>query len=110
MSVLTLSDETRRARKDYRCALCDARIQRGDYHRAQSNVFEDRVYTWRDCRHCHSDGVIHWVDVWVGGADDGVNFEDASEWARDAAVWSKSGAERRAARSWLARFCGGEGE
>lgn len=110
MSVLVLSDQMRRARKAYRCGLCNLPIRPGDHHRAQSSVYDGRAYTWRDCIHCDRDGVLGWVDDWSGGLDEGVSFDSAVDWAPEALLWSKYAAERRAARAWLARCCGGEGE
>ena len=91
----------------------------------ENNVFDGRIYTWRDCLPCDRDGVIHYVDAWTGGYyDEGVTEESAQEWAEDTAwfwPWREStrrqperrrisADERRAARGWLARAAGGEGE
>lgn len=107
----TLRETDRRAGKAHRCGLCLGVIHRGDWHHVQTNVYDGRVYDWRTCRHCLRDHVITYVWDWSGGYyDEGVDYESAMEWAPDAAQWSKDGAERWAARSFLARCSDGEGE
>ena len=122
--VQTLDQGRRTARKHYRCGLCVAVIKPGDLYAYQTNIFDGRIYTWRDCLPCDRDGVIHYVDAWTGGYDEGVTAESAQEWAEDAAwfwPWREStrrrpehrrisADERRAARGWMARAAGGEGE
>ncbi len=110
MSVQVLSDKRRRARKTYRCGMCDSLIRVGDTYRAASCVYDDRVYDWRDCLPCDSTGVLSYVSDWAGHPDEGVAVDSACEWAEEVLQWSRRGGERRAARAWLARVCGGEGE
>ena len=118
MSVLVLESGRRRARKAYRCQLCDARIRPGDTYAYQNSVYDNRVYTWRDCLHCDRDRVVDYVDNWID-PDDGVTFESAYEWATEAMSWPyvyrysgrhipMKAAEHEAARNWLARAEGAE--
>lgn len=123
--VQQLDAGRRTARKTYRCGLCTSLINPGDLYAFQVNVFDGHIYTWRDCLSCDRDGVIHYVEAWTGGYyDEGITEVDAEEWAQDAAwFWPRreptrrnpspgpiSADERRAARAWLARAAGGEGE
>jgi hypothetical protein len=116
--VTTIDSGQRNARKDYRCGLCGTRIHRGDRHAFQTNVYDGRVYTWRDCLACDRDGVLSFVSDWDGGwSDEGVDYEKAVEWADQAVAWPRNWltwgrsihpAERLAARNWLARAAGDE--
>lgn len=116
--VTTLESGTRVARKAYRCGLCNAAIRPGGNYAFQTNVFDGRIYTWRDCLTCHRDGVIGYVNDWDGGwSDEGIDYEKAAEWAEQAVEWPRhwhrhgltiGGAERTAARNWLARAAGDE--
>lgn len=117
--VTTLDQGIRRARKAWRCGLCNARINPGDQHAYQVNVYDGHIYTWRDCLGCDRDGILNYVHDWTGGYhDEGVDYEAAIEWAEEAANWPRywlygrqiGGHERLAARNWLARAAGGEGE
>lgn len=111
VSVMTISASTRVARKHYRCAMCDLSIRPGDAHYASNNVYDGRIYTWRECVWCHQDGVCDEVWSWAGGFhDEGVNYEDAQEWAPESVRWSTNAITRAAARRWFARAAGGEGE
>lgn len=126
MMVTTLDESDRRARKVYYCGMCGRTINPGDLHHTQTNVYDGRVYTWRDCLPCHQDEVIHYVHDWTGGYhDEGVDFEQAAEWAQETVAWPRrwwgprgakdrvvvtSADEQGAARRWLARAAGGEGE
>lgn len=122
--VETLRDSRVRARKEYRCGMCNVVIRPGDLHRASVNKHDGDLYTWRECLACERDQVCLLVHDWTGGYyDEGVGWEEAYEWAEETAVgWptyyrlhplpSKpiSATERAAARAWLARAAGGEGE
>lgn len=110
MMVQQISEATRRARKPHQCGMCNATIQPGDHHHVSTNIFDGRVYDWRTCQPCERDGIVSWVYDWMSWPDEGVTYEHAAEWAPDEATWSKSGAERWAARNWLARNNDGEGE
>lgn len=111
--VTTLQHGTRRARKAYRCGMCFARIRPGDLYAFQSNIYDDRAYTWRECLACDRDNVCTYVHDFTGGYhDEGVDFEAAVEWAEDAVGWPRywmrpgrpiTTTERVAARNWLAR-------
>lgn len=109
--VTTLDYGTRTARKTYRCGLCDLAIKPGDTYAYQSNVYDDRAYTFRECIWCDRDGVLGYVLDYVGCSDEGVDYEAANEWANEAVGWPRywlygrtiAGAERTAARNWLAR-------
>lgn len=116
MSVQNLSHGIRKARKHYRCAMCNALIRPGERHNVQTNVFDGHIYDWRDCLPCQRDLVVTYVHDWTG-RDEGVDYEAAMEWAEDAATWGRdwngrprSLHEVRAGRAWLARAVGGEGE
>ena len=118
--LTTLSDETRRARRAWRCELCFTRIAAGDFYHAQSNVYDGRVYTFRTCLACERDGVCAYASQVAD--DDGATYEEAEEWATDAAgwkpvVWGRTGPfaihgpfairseQQQAARNYLARRC-----
>lgn len=112
MSVTTLSEGVRKARKVYRCGLCATRINPGDWHHFQSNVDSDSAYTWRECLACHRDDV-GWFIVGWSDPDWGADYETAYEWAADMTYWprrhTRSGlsptkqAEYWAAVNWLHR-------
>lgn len=121
--VQQLKEVTRRARKQHRCGMCSAAINPSDLHRVSTNLYDGRVYDWRECLPCDRDVVVNLVHDWTGGYhDEGVGFEQACEWAEEAVEWPLtwdprpshcrviSGSERLAARNWLARAAGGEGE
>lgn len=113
--VTTLSTGTRKARRAYRCGLCNIAIKPGDRYSFQVNVYDGRIYTWRDCLACDRDGIVNYVSDWDGGwADEGIDYEKAVEWAEQAVEWPKHwlcynrpilAVERFAARNWLARAC-----
>lgn len=114
MSVVVLNQGTRRASKSYRCELCGARIHPKDHYAFQSNVFDDRAYTWRECLACDRDKVCVYVTNYCD-PDEGATFDAAYEWAEDAMGWPFIGwrtqrrmlaGERMAARNWLARAAG----
>lgn len=113
----------RRARKVYRCGMCTVRIGVSDLHQVDTYVFDGRVYNWRTCLACESDGITNAVSSWAGHPDEGVAAEAAIDWADELMGWKSYGyttrqwssrpakaPERFAARSWLARAAGGEGE
>lgn len=118
----TLRDETRRARKPRHCGMCSASIRPGDLYRVTTMIHDGDLYDWRECLPCYRDGICNIVHDWTGGYyDEGVGYEQAAEWAEEAMEWPKRWsrlipnrrigvAERFAARSWLARAAGGEGE
>ncbi|KAB2809294.1 hypothetical protein F9L07_19840 [Pimelobacter simplex] len=118
MSVLTLDSGQRVARKVHRCGMCGATIKPGDRHAFENNVYDGQAYTWRTCLPCQRDRVSTYVWDWTGGwADEGVDYEQAVEWAEEAVEWPKhwlrdgraiTTCERVAARNWLARATGGE--
>lgn len=106
-----LDSGTRRARKAYRCELCSARISPGDHYAYQSNVYDDRAYTWRNCLPCERDNVTRYVIDYCD-PDEGAHYEAAYDWANDAMFWPLVGwrdrrrmkaGERMAARNWMAR-------
>lgn len=111
--VTMLDHGTRKARKTYRCGLCLAPIEPGDLHAFQSNLYDGRVYTWRDCLACERDGILNFVQDWDGGwSDEGIDYEKASQWADEASVFRRywlydrpmHPAERLAARNFCARM------
>lgn len=109
--VQQLGHTERAARKPYRCGMCSARIGVGVRHSVWTNVYDGRAYDWRECLPCDHDGIVNLVYDWSGGYwDEGVNYHQACEWADDMLWRSKHPAERGAARRWLARAAGGEGE
>ena len=121
--IQTLREATRTARKAHYCGMCWRIIKVGDLHRVSTNVYDGRVYDWRECLPCHRDGVCALVHTWWGQPDEGVDVESARDWAEEVAVgwpyregwrgqWTKrvTATERAAARAWLARVAGGEGE
>ena len=117
--ITTLRDGVRVARKSYWCGMCARPIAVGRTHYVQVNVYNDRAYDWRECLPCHEDHVGTYVSDWAGWDDCGVGCEQAAEWADEAVTWPRHWlrpgrsihpAERAAARAWLARAAGGEGE
>ena len=117
--VTTLAETDRVARKSYFCGMCARGIRVGETHHTKTNLYDGRVYTWRECLWCHRDHIINYVHDWSGGCDEGVDYEQAVEWAQEAVGWPRHWivygrdihpAERAAARAWLARAAGGEGE
>lgn len=118
--VTTLRASTRKARKPYCCGMCATPIKVGERHHVYTNLYDGRVYDWRECVGCVRDSIVNYVHDWSGGHhDEGVCFEQASEWAEEAVGWPKHWIrynrpirvdERLAARNWLARTAGGEGE
>lgn len=118
----TLRETTRRARKPHYCGMCSTKIRPGDTYRVTTMIHDGDLYDWRECLPCDRDGIGNLVRDWTGGYyDEGVGYEQASEWAEEAMEWPKRWsrlvpnrrigvAERFAARSWLARAAGGEGE
>lgn len=116
--VTTLDHGTRRARKSYRCGMCLATIRPSDRYAFQINVYDGRVYTWRDCLACERDSICNYVHDWTGGYhDEGVDWESAIEWAQEAVAWPRHWlahgrtihpVERLAARNFLARATGEE--
>lgn len=121
--VTQFRETTRRAAKTYRCGMCAATIGRGDFHRVSVNLYDGRVYNWRECLACDRDSICNYAHDWSGGYhDEGVNYDVAQEWADETVGWPTrlvyrsrdmlrfptSGAEQRAARNWLARAAGDE--
>jgi hypothetical protein len=78
-----ISERTRTARKPHRCSTCLGPIKPGDVYRVSTNVYDDRMYDWKECEACRSDCVIAEVYNWAGQPDEGVTYEDAHEWATD---------------------------
>lgn len=123
MTVMTIRATTRTARKIHHCGMCSRVIKVGDRHHVATNVYDDRIYDWRECIWCHRDGICGLVHAWWGHPDEGVGYDCARDWAEEVAVgwpwWENwrgqrtrrvSATERAAARAWLARVAGGEGE
>lgn len=116
--MITLDSGTRNARKTYRCGLCNAAIRPGVRYSFQTNVYDGRIYTWRDCLACDRDLIANYVSDWDGGwSDEGVDYEKAIEWAEDALLWPRHWhrygrtihpTERLAARNFCARATGFE--
>lgn len=115
--VTTLDWGSRKARKAYRCGMCLADISAGDFYAFSVNIYDGRIYTWRECLPCDRDNVVTYVHDWSGGYhDEGVDYESAIEWAEDAVGWPRNWhafgrpihpAERQAARDFLARAAAG---
>lgn len=118
--VTQLHEGTRTARKVHRCGMCSQTIKVGERHHVSTNVWDGRVYDWRECAGCARDSICSYVHDWSGCYyEEGVGYEQAAEWADEAVGWPghwlRYGrgihpAERVAARNWLARAAGGEGE
>ena len=122
MSFTQLASTDRRARKPYHCGMCAARIEKGDLHHVSTTLWDGRVHDWRECIHCDRDGIVDYVHSWTGGYYyEGGGYDQAAEWAEVVVQWPKrwssrvpsppiSASQRMAARRWLARAAGGEGE
>ena len=115
----TIAEAFRVTRKPRRCQMCARRIHVGTRRHVQTNVYDGRVYDFTACVPCTRDNVILFVWDYVARSDEGVDYETAAEWASDAVTWPRHWlaydraihpAERLAARAWLARAAGGEGE
>lgn len=79
-----LREAARVARKAHACSLCVGVIAVGDKHHVSTNVWDGRVYDWRTCIACATDGIIHEVYDWAGQPDEGVGEDTAQEWAHEA--------------------------
>lgn len=91
----------RKARKLHRCGMCAARIEIGEEHHVSTNAYDGRIYDWRECLPCRRDGICSEVYAWTGGYyDEGVDYEQAHEWAHENRDDPKIG---DAARRWLER-------
>lgn len=119
--VGVIAEAIRTARKVHHCGMCGRQIKVGEKHSASTNVYDGRVYTWRECMACDRDGICNYAHDWSGGYhDEGVNYEVAQEWAEEAVEWPRNWhwrgrsvpprsittTERLAARNWLARAAG----
>ncbi len=99
---IQLKAATRVARKEHRCGMCNAVIKVGESHYVSTNLFDGRVYDWRDCEACQRDGILAEVYDWAGMPDEGVNFESAWEWAHESAA-SRNPEIARMAADYLRR-------
>lgn len=52
--ITTFEDKTVIGRKEHRCDLCGCRIEKGERHRMQRNLFDGAFYVWREHLVCHS--------------------------------------------------------
>lgn len=94
------------ARKDHRCSLCTAVIEKGAQHACTTCLYGDRAYNFRECAECDTDGIVAEVHAWAGSPDEGVGVEEAHEWAHEHRGDKKRGA---VAASFLKRSgCGCE--
>lgn len=75
---------TRTARKVHYCSLCGGMVKVGEKYHVSTNVFDGRVYDWRTCLPCQTDGIINEVYDWAGMPDEGVDSESAHDWAHEA--------------------------
>ena len=98
--VTQLREATRTARKPHRCGACNVVIGVGESHHVSTNVFDGRVYDWRECAGCAEDRIVSEVYFWCGQPDEGVDFESAWEWAHESRDDPTYGAM---ALRWLAR-------
>jgi hypothetical protein len=80
---IQLKATTRVARKEHRCGMCNAVIKVGESHHVSTNLFDGRVYDWRECDGCTADSIVSEVYDWAGYPDEGVTFESAWEWAHE---------------------------
>lgn len=123
MTVQTIDEHFRVARKVHHCGMCNKAIKVGEQHHVSTNIYDDRIYDWRECIWCHRDRICALVHAWWADPDEGVGYDSANEWAEEVALgwpywWAPRGrtgrrvsaTERAAARAWLARVAGGEGE
>lgn len=104
-----IREGTRRARKPHWCSMCNHGIGRGDLHYVSTYAYDGSVYDWRTCLPCRRDQIANLVWNWRDQPDEGVGYDDAKDWAYGH-EWMRNPAERAAARRWLARAAGGEGE
>lgn len=98
--VTQLREATRRAAKEHRCGMCNGTISVGEEYRVSTNVFDGRVYDFRECTACAKDGIVHEVYAWAYSPSEGVDGEQAWEWAHEHRDHDLLGA---AALAWLAR-------
>lgn len=87
----TLREATRRARKQYRCGMCNTPIAVGEKHHVSTNLWDGRVYDWRECAGCGADNICAEVYYWAGYPDEGVDYESAWEWAHEMRDDAKAG-------------------
>lgn len=94
MSVVVLESATPTARTEHRCNNCGRTIAPGETYHRQSNVYEDRAYTWKSCQHCEATAQLldlySWADDYGVGPDNFVNH-DPETWAeaRLCVLWRK---------------------
>lgn len=73
---------TRQALKTYRCNLCGTTILPGDTYRHQTILTDGHFHTWRDCTPC-GDVINHAICDGYEHEGDGIDADDAQEWAED---------------------------
>lgn len=70
------------ARKQHRCSLCTHRIRPGEEYERATLIYDGRIGDFLTCNACIDDRIPGRVyDYW--GGEEGVNDEDAYEWALD---------------------------
>ena len=92
----TLLHEARpTARKEHRCSCCSGAIRSGLPYKRETYVYDGHVYDWKVCEPCEpvTDLVWGWVAPFP---EEGINFEDYVEWARDHRADPKHGEVARA--------------
>ena len=79
----TLRATAPKARKDHLCGTCNRTITAGERYHLSANLYDGRVYDWRECSDCIADAITNEVYAWAGSPDEGVGFEQAEGWAHD---------------------------
>lgn len=101
--ITHLRDGYHRARKPHTCSLCHAAIQPGDRYYAAVCIYDDHMYTWRECGPCNEAGIAsHVYDFW-DCPDEGIDAEDAYEWATTLLADDPNSDDAQAARAYLDR-------
>lgn len=78
--IETLHQGQRKARKAHHCSLCGRTIEPGETYEYQINIYDEHIYTWKECAHC--DAMRCRIDFsgWAGYPDEGIDADDIGEY------------------------------
>lgn len=79
----TIWKKTVTARTTHLCMLCyGIAAEPGQQYTRTTNVSDGRIYDWVECADCTAIARRAWA--WFGYNDEGVDFDDCVDWAKDA--------------------------